>query len=477
MSLNKTLLLVDDDTTLRTVLAECLQDLGWTVHVGQDVGDLDRAVAPSIDVVLTDVLMPSGNALTDLESLRSERPDLPILVMSAHNSLSTAMQAAEAGAFDYLAKPFDLDVLTSLVESAWESRTRETTSPPVGTDQSDTFGLIGRSKVMQGLYRDMARVAQTELTVLITGESGTGKELVARALHGAGKRANKPFIAVNMAAIPKDLIESELFGHEKGAFTGAVAKRAGRFAEARGGTLFLDEIGDMPLEAQTRLLRVLQEGQYRIVGASTEEEADVRIMTATHVDLGESVRTGRFREDLFWRLNVLALTVPPLRDRADDIPELIQHFVIEAEQQGLTKKTVQPAALERLVNHSWPGNVRELRNLITRLMVLRAEADISIESLDGEIAGTVPAGTLNYGGTLSEAVTVHLDQYFQSHGAQLPPSGLHPLILSIVERPLIERTLQATKGNQLKAADLLGLNRNTLRKKIRDLGITIEKTP
>ena len=324
----------------------------------------------------------------------------------------------------------------------------------------------------------------TELTVMIFGESGTGKELVARALHDYGTRRNGPFVALNMAAIPRELVESELFGHEKGAYTGATSRKAGRFEQAGGGTLFLDEIGDMPLETQTRLLRVLQEGEFTTVGGMSALKADVRIITATHRDLAQLVQQGLFREDLFYRLNVMPLRLPPLRRRKSDIEELARHFLERCGAEGLPQKYFAPSALETLKEYDWPGNVRELENIVRRLVVLTSDeiipaSAVSVElsglsARDGVSAGELEANRPAFGqsGSLAATVDAHLRRYFSDCGDEFPPAGLHERILAEVERPLIQRCLDATGGNQIRAAELLGLNRNTLRKKMKLLGLS-----
>jgi two-component system nitrogen regulation response regulator GlnG len=311
---------------------------------------------------------------------------------------------------------------------------------------------------------------------MIMGESGTGKELVARALHDYGRRRHGPFVAVNMAAIPKELVESELFGHERGAFTGATNRGIGRFEQAEGGTLFLDEIGDMPLEAQTRLLRVLQQGEYTTVGGRTPIRTDVRIIAATNRELRQLINQGLFREDLYYRLNVVPLRLPPLRERGEDIADLVRHFLHKAEDEGLPVKRIDTDALELLRRYRWPGNVRELENLIRRLAVLHSGDAVSAATIASELSEPPQDGNgADDGEPVSLAVSIerHLTRYFATHGDQLPPAGLYDRVVQEVERPLISICLAATRGNQIRAAHLLGLNRNTLRKKIRDLGLEV----
>ena len=314
---------------------------------------------------------------------------------------------------------------------------------------------------------------------MINGESGTGKELVARVLHDYGKRRHGTFVAINMAAIPRELIESELFGHEKGAFTGAQTRTAGRFEQAEGGTLFLDEIGDMPLEAQTRLLRVLQQGEYTTVGGRTPIKTNVRIIAATHRDLKSQIQQGLFREDLFYRLNVVPIRIPPLRERLEDVGDLVRHFLRQAAREGLGQKSIESAAIERLKAHPWPGNVRELENVVRRLVALYPQDTLTAQIVEQELAGSAvsaPAGGSNENADLGEAVERYLMRYFSSFGNDLPPSGLYDRVIRDVEKPLLSAALAATRGNQIRAAELLGLNRNTLRARIRDLNIRVFRT-
>jgi two-component system nitrogen regulation response regulator GlnG len=323
------------------------------------------------------------------------------------------------------------------------------------------------------VFRAIGRMSQSLVTLLITGESGSGKELVARALHDYGKRRAGPFIAINMAAIPRELIESELFGHEKGAFTGATHRSAGRFEQSEGGTLFLDEIGDMPPEAQTRLLRVLQEGEYTTVGGRTPIRANVRIVAATHHDLRQLISQGQFREDLYFRLNVVPIRLPPLRERTVDIPELVRHFMGKAASEGLPPKIIDQPAMERLKAYRWPGNVRELENLVRRLAALYSEEVIGLGVIEAELADATPVAQEPEADGFRGSVERYLRTYFTTHGDVLPAPGLFDRVIREVEKPLIVITLEATRGNQIRAAEVLGLNRNTLRKKIRDLGIPV----
>ena len=367
------------------MLNQALSRSGYTVRLTSNAATLWRWVAEGEgDVVITDVVMPDGNAFDLIPRIKRTRPDLPIVVMSAQNTFMTAIRASEKGAYEYLPKPFDLKELTAIVGRAL-AEPRGARAAAAEEEGGDAIPLVGRSPAMQDIYRMLARLMQTDLTVMISGEFGTGKELVARALHDYGKRRKGPFVAVNMAAIPRELIESELFGHERGAFTGAQARSAGRFEQAEGGTLFLDEIGDMPMEAQTRLLRVLQQGEYTTVGGRTPIRTDVRIIAATNKDLRQLIRQGLFREDLFFRLNVVPIRLPPLRERTDDIPDLVRHFLSAAEREGLPAKTIEPGALEAMQRYRWPGNVRELENLIRRLTALYPQETITAPIVENEI--------------------------------------------------------------------------------------------
>ena len=470
------ILVADDDAAIRTVLNQALSRAGYEVRSTSNAATLWRWVSQGEgDLVITDVVMPDENAFDLLPRIKKMRPELPVIIMSAQNTFITAVRASEKGAYEYLPKPFDLKELIGIVGRAL-SEPKERARLPEKSQSFESIPLVGRSPAMQEIYRVLARLMQTDLTVMITGESGTGKGLVARALHDYGKRRSGPFVAINMAAIPRDLIESELFGHEKGAFTGANARSSGRFEQAEGGTLFLDEIGDMPMEAQTRLLRVLQQGEYTTVGGRTPIKANVRIIAATNTDLRILIQQGLFREDLFFRLNVVPLRLPPLRERSEDVPDLIRHFFEQVEREGLPAKQLDQDALERLKRHRWPGNVRELENLARRLAALYPQETIAASVIDAELSQpgmTAADDEAKSDDGLSSAIERHLSSYFASFGTELPPPGLYHRILREIEHPLLSVTLAATRGNQIRAADLLGVNRNTLRKKIRDLDIQV----
>ena len=483
------ILVADDDAGIRTVLNQALTRAGYEVRATGTVAGLWRWVAAGEgDLVITDVVMPDDNAFDLLPRIKRMRPDLPIVVMSAQNTFMTAIKASERGAYEYLPKPFDLRELVAIVGRALAEPKRR--HDDAGDHApAEAMPIVGRSPAMQDIFRVLARLMQTDLTVMISGESGTGKELVARALHDYGKRKGGPFVALNMAAIPRDLIESELFGHEKGAFTGASARSVGRFEQAEGGTLFLDEIGDMPMEAQTRLLRVLQQGEYTTVGGRTPIKTNVRIVAATNKDLRFAIQQGAFREDLFFRLNVVPIRIPPLRERPEDIPDLVRSFFQRGAAEGLPMKSIEPAALERLRRYPWPGNVRELENLTRRLAALYPqevigdgliEAELNVGDPPSPAPGprqddgrqrSHPSPAPTAGDGFDSAVERAIGDLFRSFGGSSPPAGLYHRVLRDLEAPLIAATLTVTRGNQIKAAEILGLNRNTLRKKIRDLNL------
>ena len=490
-----TVLIADDDRSIRTVLTQALGRSGYQVRSTSNAATLWRWVEDGEgDLVITDVVMPDENGLDLIPRIRRIRPELRVVVMSAQSTLMTAVKAAQRGAFEYLPKPFDLRELLAVVARALAVPNPALSLPVVARDADERLPLIGRSAAMQEIYRTIARLTTTDLTVMVNGESGTGKELVARALHDYGRRRGAAFVAINMAAIPRELIESELFGHERGAFTGATNRSQGRFEQAAGGTLFLDEIGDMPPEAQTRLLRVLQEGEFTAVGGRQPIRANVRIVAATHRDLRLAIRQGAFREDLFYRLNVVPIRLPPLRERSEDIADLAMHFLERARADGLPSKALDASALEALRGYRWPGNVRELENLMRRLAALNPDEVITGDAIRPELQdyradaeplayrdtssplahGSPPEGAIGGGDqTMAAAVERHIRKFLAAYRDGTGPSDIYGLVLAEVERPLIQMTLAATRGNQIKAAAMLGLNRNTLRKKIRDLDIPV----
>jgi two-component system, NtrC family, nitrogen regulation response regulator GlnG len=471
------ILLVDDDEAIRTVVTEALRRDGHHVAAAASLAE-QAALLASFDpqILITDVMLPDGNGLDAIPTILEKHPGLPVIVLSAQNTLSTAVRATEQGAFEYLPKPFDLDELCRAVREGLRRR-QASGGGEQSPDDNDGLPLIGRSPAMQDVYRTIARVVPNDLSVLVLGESGTGKELVARAIHDLGARKARPFVAVNMAAIPRDLIEAELFGHERGAFTGAMSRSAGRFEQAAGGTLFLDEIGDMPMDAQTRLLRVLQSGEFTTVGGTRSIRADVRIIAATHKNLTELIGAGVFREDLYYRLNVIPVSLPSLRQRGDDVALLARHFLDLAAAEGLPRKQLDASGSARLAAHDWPGNVRELENLMRRLAVLARDDVISASLVEQQLdqgsdtAGGQREATRFADESLSLSLDQHLAQYFEGFGAALPPDGLFHRFSEMVERPLLRAAMLAVRGNQIRAAKLLGINRNTLRKKLGDLGI------
>ena len=472
-----TVLVADDDAAIRTVLNQALGRAGYRVRATGNAATLWNWVSQGDgDLVITDVVMPDENAFDLLPRIKTARPDLPVIVMSAQNTFMTAIRASERGAYEYLPKPFDLKELIGVVGRALaepSQKSRKDRSEP-----QNGIPLVGRSAPMQDIYRMIARLMQTDLTVMVFGESGTGKELVARALHDYGRRANGAFVAINMAAIPRDAIEVELFGSESQ--DGNVVRQVGRFEQAEGGTLFLDEIGDMPLEVQTRLLRVLQQGEYTAVGGRAPIRTNVRIIAATNKNLQQLINQGLFREDLYYRLNVVPLRIPPLRDRLEDLPDLVRHFLRKAQDEGLPAKHFEHEAMERLKRHFWPGNVRELENMVRRLVALHPQDAISGALVDGELTDQPASQPILTGAataTLGESVERHLHGYFLGFEDRLPPPGLYHRVLREIEQPLIAAALAATRGNQIRAAELLGVNRNTLRKKIRDLDVVITRMP
>ncbi|MEQ8411920.1 MAG: sigma-54 dependent transcriptional regulator [Erythrobacter sp.] len=471
-------LLVEDDRAIATVISAALEDEGFAIRHCLSITERDGALAGgSFAVMVTDVLLEDGDGLESLEDVRAAAPAMPVIVLSAQNTLDTAVRASDSDAFEYFPKPFDLDQLVQAVRKAAGTVGRNASEAAahrgeVPDADGEGLPLVGRSQAMQGVYRMIARVLRNDLTVLVTGESGTGKELVAEAIHQLGSRSTGPFVAVNTAAIPSDLIESELFGHEKGAFTGAIAQAIGKFEQANGGTLFLDEIGDMPAEAQTRLLRALQSGRIRRVGGRQEIAVSVRIVAATNRDLVPLIEQGAFREDLYYRLNVVPIQLPPLRERREDIEVLSQHFLAQAIEDGLPRRSLSTDALALLEARQWRGNVRELRNVVYRL-ALMAQGEVIDAPAIAEIVGEESAPISAAPAIVEPGLAGALDQWLAS---EKPPDGLlHARAIAAFEKPLIEHALKRTRGNQLRAAKMLGINRNTLRKRIVELAIEPER--
>jgi len=458
------ILVADDDASIRLVLSQAFSRLGYEVRATGNAATLLKWVTDGDgDLVITDVVMPDGNVFDVLPRIRKQRPKLPVIVMSAQNTVLTAIAAAEGGVFDYIPKPFDLDDMAALARRALENPTdKEAAKAQARAVRDERLPLIGRSTPMQEVYRSIARLVGADLTVLILGESGVGKELVARALHDLGRRRDGRFVPISLAAIPRARVDAELFGHGEG--------DVGRLVEADGGTLFLDEIGDMPLDAQTRLLRVF-DGAEPATNPKTGRRPNVRVIAATNRDLRGLVAQGLFREDLYFRLNVAPIRVPPLRDRAEDIPELARAFLLRASREGLPSKTIDQSALDRLKLHEWPGNVRELENLIRRVCALYGEEMITARIVERELSEQAPPSQTEGAVTLSALVERNLASYFAGQPGGVPPVGLYDRVLADIERPLFQLTLAATKGNQMRAAEVLGLNRNTLRKRLHDLGI------
>jgi two-component system, NtrC family, nitrogen regulation response regulator GlnG len=465
------ILIADDEDGLRWVLEKGLRQAGYDVTSVKDGATAVRAVETSaFDLVFLDVRMPGMDGLTALARMRETRPDACVVVMTAHGTMETAIQAMQRGAYDYLTKPFDLDEVLLLAERALEAGrlTQEVARLRTGLQEVREFSaLIGRHPRMQDVYKTIGRIAGSDVTVLLRGESGTGKELVARAIHHYSRRAGRPFVAVSCAAIPGTLLESEMFGHERGAFTDAKERRLGKFELAHGGTLYLDEIGDMPLELQTKLLRALQERTIERLGGHESIRIDVRVLAATNRDLETLMRDARFREDLYYRLNVVTLNLPPLRERRRDIPLLVDHFLAKYATE-LGECGVASEALDRLVGHDWPGNVRELENVVQRAMVMATAGVVLPEHLP--IGPVSAAATVAVDASLEEIIERKLMECvrgLREHAS----ANLYDLMIGLVEKPLLRAVLRETGGNQVRAAQILGINRNTLRKKLTEHGI------
>ncbi|MDD5034514.1 MAG: nitrogen regulation protein NR(I) [Methylococcaceae bacterium] len=462
---------VDDDRSIRWVLEKALQKASIQTRCFPNANLLLDALETSRpDAILTDIRMPGIDGLELLDRLQAKQPELPIIIMTAHSDLESAVSAFHGGAFEYLPKPFDVDEAVDLVRRACSHSLsqRLEQSQSVVTVPEKTPEIIGEAPAMQEVFRAIARLARSHITVLINGESGTGKELVARALHRHSPRADNPFIALNMAAIPRDLLESELFGHERGAFTGAQARRAGRFEQADGGTLFLDEIGDMPAELQTRLLRVLADGEFFPVGAHTPVKVDVRIIAATHQNLENLVHEGRFRDDLFHRLNVIRVHIPPLRERRQDIPLLLKHFLKEASAElKVEPKCLLSEVEEVLCKLDWPGNVRQLENSCRWITVMAAGREVHVDDLPPELLQAKPE-VVPIGGVWEEVFKHWVDAQLKKGDRNIAKDAI-----DMAESILITTALQFTRGRRQEAAKLLGYGRNTLTRKVSELNLDV----
>jgi len=463
-------LIVDDDESVRWVLKKALEKEGLDVVLAKDAQEGFAALADgSIALVLMDIRMPGMSGLDALDRMREQGRKTAVIIMTAQATMQNAIEAMRRGAYDYVTKPFDLDEVAILVKKALDVRrlSQEVDTLKAEVREKYEGGLIGTTAAMQEIYKTIGRVAESDATVLIHGESGTGKELVARAIHFHSRRSGRPFVAVNSAAIPSELLESELFGHEKGAFTGAVARKLGKFEAAAGGTVFLDEIGDMSLALQGKLLRVLQEKEFERVGGTEPIRTDVRVIAATHHNLEKMVRENRFREDLFYRLNVIQINIPPLRKRKDDILPLAEHF-LQKHQAGQSgpRKALTPETQKVLRAYDWPGNVRELENAVQRAIALAQGDKIFPDALPPQVFSPGKGVTISFENFLEEKLADLVERL-----GGLEKGDLYDMVIQRVEKPLITLVLKRTEGNQVRAASLLGINRNTLRKKIKELGI------
>lgn len=474
------ILVADDEESMRWVLSKALKKKGFSVDLARDGDEALRYIKTNTyDLAILDIKMPGLSGLELLDRVRELKSDLLVVIMTAEASMKNAVEAMKRGAYDYLTKPFDLDVIDAIIEKV--NRAREMTSQVtfLKEELKDRYQLektiIGNSPAMREIYKTIGKVAPSDVTVLVQGESGTGKELIARAIHFNSKRLGKPFIALNCAAIPKELLESELFGFEKGAFTGATERKLGKFEQANGGTIFLDEIGDMPIDLQAKILRVLQEKEVTRTGGNQSISVDVRIVAATNQDLEESVRRKVFREDLYYRLNVIPLQLVPLRERNEDIPLLVEYFLAKiCAELEVPVKRCSPEALRLLTGYGWPGNVRELENTIKRAVILSSDPLLTVADF--------PGLRVQKGGELVQSEELSLEGIVDiklrgsfTNMEKMESGDVYTMVLEQVERPLIRFVLEKTRGNQVRAADILGINRNTLRKKITELGIEVKR--
>ena len=471
------ILVADDEESIRWVLSKALIKKGFKVDLAEDGKQaLSMFRSNNYDLAVLDIKMPGLQGLELLKKVQEEYPEILVVIMTAESTMENAVNAMKNGAYDYLTKPFDLDALDAIILKAQKAAevTDQICHLKEELQEQYSFGrtIIGNSQPMQDVYKTLGRVAPSDVTVLVTGESGTGKELIARAVHFNSPRLGKPFIAINCAAIPRDLLESELFGHEKGAFTGATERKPGKFEQANGGTLFLDEIGDMPLELQAKLLRVLQEKEITRTGGSQTIKIDVRIVAATNQNMASQVADKTFREDLYYRLNVVPIELPALRKRKDDIPALVDFFLQRAQQDmGLNMLECSKEAFALLKRHNWPGNIRELENVIKRAALLSPNHVLLPSDFPGLLSD---GGTANQDESLEALISRKLENSLAQMDLQ-DLDNLYEMVLHQVERPLINIILDQTRGNQVRTAEILGINRNTLRKKINTLEIEVKR--
>ena len=476
--MKRKILVVDDEESIRWVLGKSLQKAGYSVEYAEDGSTaIEKASSDSFSSIILDLTMPDMNGFKVMNELRAEGIDPPVIIITAQNTVKNAIDAMKEGAYDYIAKPFDLDEVNLTVERAIESyeNTKKLQMLRKEGGEADTVQeIVGQSQAMLNIYKMIGRVAERDITVLVVGESGTGKELVARSIHSNSVRRNEKMVAVNIAAIPKELLESELFGYEKGAFTGASLSKQGRFEEAHMGTLHLDEIGDMPPELQTKLLRILEERKFYRLGSEKPTPVDVRIIASTNKDLEEEVNQGKFREDLYYRLNAITIEIPPLRDRIDDVLPLIDHFLNKyTKELGVGKRTISDEAKDTVLGYNWPGNVRELENIIKRVLVLSSDSIITKSTLV-EAAPHLEGRIKRDRGSLDNLISNEL-KYLLNTASGEDQVKIYDAVIKRVEKPLIESILTLTKGNKKKAAQMLGINRNTLSKKMEELDIKVSE--
>jgi two-component system, NtrC family, response regulator AtoC len=473
--LSNSILIVDDDLSLCRFLDKGLSQAGYhiqSVHNAKDAISVLRRTMPNL--MLLDNRLPDGQGLDLLKEVRKRNPEVAVIVMTGFNTTHTAIEAMRLGAFDYILKPFELEQISKAVGSALAAQrimNRAVVLPTLTGEEEGSNPIIGKSKVMQEIYKRIGQVAESDITVLIRGESGTGKELVARAICEHSRRKNGPLLTINCAAIPEPLLESEVFGYERGAFTGAVSRRAGKFEQCNRGTILLDEIGDMTLSTQAKILRVLQEGEFERIGGNETVRVDVRILTSTNRNLEELIKGGRFREDLYYRLKIMSITLPPLRERREDIRELAEYFFrLYNRQLGLKVSHIDPAVFQKLASHDWPGNVRELEHTVTRALILCKGEILGADDIvfDLETEPAAPRNEKDLENTLARILSPILTEVLHFWGR-----GLHSNLLDKVEKILVQRALAETKGNQVQAARLLEISRNTLRHRIEKYHLSV----